>query len=154
MLSHFNYCDAVYQNIPDFLKQKIQKVQNNCFRFIFGLRKYDHISDCFKTLNTLDMEGRRLLHGLTLMHKINLKLAPRYLFERISHHSDNHKYNTRFKHNIVSELCSSTKRKNSFFSKYIKLYNHLSNEINFKDISVLTFKKQIKKYLKSLKIHH
>ena len=151
VLSQFNYCDVVYQNISDFLKLKIQKVQNNCFRFIFGLRKYDHISDCFQTLDTLNMEERRILHGLTLMHKINKKLAPRYLCDRIVHHSDNHKYNTRFKDNLVTERCWTSKRKNSFFSKFVLLYNNLSIEVGFNDITLSTFKKRIKKYLKTHK---
>lgn len=147
VLSHFNYCDVVYQNMSDFLKQKIQKVQNSCFRFIFGLRKYDHISYCLKKTDTLNMEERRLLHGLTLMYKIEKKLAPTYLLERITKHLNNHNYNTRFRHNIVIERCSTTKRKNAFFSKFSKMYNELSKILNFKDIAILTFKKRIKKYL-------
>lgn len=150
VLSQFNYCDVVYQNISDILKQKIQKVQNNCFRFIFGLRKYDHISDCFKTLDTLNMEGRRILHGLTLMFKIKKGLAPCYLGKRILLHSDNHKYDTRHKHNIVTERCFTAKRKKSFFPTFITLYNALSKVVGFDNITVFTFKRRIKKYLKSL----
>ena len=48
VLCHFNYCDTVYFNIASFLKNKIQKVQNTCFRFIFGLKKYDHVSVCLE----------------------------------------------------------------------------------------------------------
>ena len=101
--------------MSDILKRKIQKVQNSCFRFIFGLRKYDHISHCLTKLDTLNMEERRLLHGLCLMYKINRNVAPRYLCERIMLHSDNHTYNTRYRNNIIPQRCSTVKRKNAFF---------------------------------------
>ena len=101
VLCHFNYCDSVYFNIPEFLKNKIQKCQNACFRFIFGLKKYDHISNCFKSLNTLNMQDRRICHGLTLMRKIKYKIAPVYLVERITLHENIHSYNTR---NTVQQI--------------------------------------------------
>ena len=52
------------------LKTRIQRVQNACIRFIFGLRKYEHITPYLKKLDTLNMEGRTKRHALTLMHKI------------------------------------------------------------------------------------
>ena len=147
ILSHFNYCDVVYQNMSEILKYKIQKVQNSCFRFIYGLKKYDHISSCFTLSNTLNMNERRSLHCLTLMHKINNNLAPKYFKKRISHHSDVHNYNTRYRKNIINEKSWTVKRQMAFFPKFIKLYNEISKEISKKDITVQTFKKNVKKYL-------
>ena len=37
ILSNFNYCDVLFQNITAKLSNKIQLVQNSCMRFIFGL---------------------------------------------------------------------------------------------------------------------
>ena len=147
ILSHFNYCDVVYQNISEFLKRKIQKVQNSCLRFIYGLKKYDHISKCLISLNTLNMNERRSLHGLTLIHKINIGQAPTYLCQRIIHHNEIHNYNTRNRQNIINERTWTVKRQMSFFPKFIKLYNEISKEFNVKDISVTTFKKKSKNYL-------
>ena len=149
ILCHFNYCDSVYFNITEFLKSKIQKVQNTCFRFIFGLRKYDHVSSCIVKLDTLNMHERRLLHGLSLMHKINLKVAPVYLVDRIIRHEDLHSYNTRHRRNIVSERCNTAMRKNSFFPFFSKLYNEITSIPKFRNISVITFKKHVKEYLKN-----
>ena len=147
VLSQFNYCDIVYQNMPDYLKQKIQKVQNSCFRFIFGLRKYDHVSHCLKKLDTLNMHERRLLHGLTIMHKVEKKLVPIYLSQRVTRNFDHHNYNTRFKCDIVVERCVTSKRKNAFFPKFIKMYNELSKKVDSKNVTIITFKKRIKKIL-------
>ena len=79
----FNYGDILFQNITARLANKIQLVQNACMRFVFGLRKYDHISHCFDKKKTLNIENRRKLHSLTLMHKIMLGKAPHYLTQKI-----------------------------------------------------------------------
>lgn len=151
ILCHFNYCDSVYFNITEFLKSKIQKVQNTCFRFIFGLRKYDHVSSCLVKLDTLNMHERRLLHGLSLMHRVNLKLAPSYLIDRIVRHEDIHTYNTRHRRNIVSERCNTATRKNSFFPFFSKLYNEIMLTPKFRNTSIITFKKHVKEYLKNVR---
>ena len=147
VLCHFNYCDSVFFNIAEFLKTKIQKVQNTCFRFIFGLRKYDHVSSCLVKLKTLNMYERRLLHGLSLMNRINLKMAPSYLLDRITRHEDLHNYNTRNRRNIVADRCNTAMRHNSFFPFFSKLYNEITSIPQFKNISVITFKKHAKEYL-------
>ena len=149
VLCHFNYCDQVYCNITEFLKNKIQKVQNSCFRLIFGLKKYDHVSSCIIKLNTLNMHERRILHGLSLMHRINLKLAPSYLVDRITRHEDLHTYNTRHRHSIVNERCNTAMRQNSFFPFFSKLYNEVNRTLRLQNVSVTTFKKRLKEYLKS-----
>ena len=149
VLCHFNYCDSVYFNIAEFMKLKIQKVQNSCFRLIFGLRKYDHVSSCLVKLNTLNMHERRLLHGLSLMHRINLKITPSYLSDRIVRNEDLHAYNTRNRTNIVSERCNTAMRKDSFFPFFSKLYNEITSTANFRDISIFTFKKRVKEHLKN-----
>ena len=48
VLSQLNYGDIILQNLTNQLQNKIQKLQNNCVRFTFGLRKYDHISGFIK----------------------------------------------------------------------------------------------------------
>ena len=147
VLSHFNHCDSVYINMAEFLKNKIQKVQNTCLRFIFCLKKYDHVSHCLVTLNSLNMDERRLLHGLTLFHKITKKLAPVYLCNRIKRHTDFHNYNTRNRNNIVIEHNTTAIRHKSFFPTFTKLYNSLVEELDLKNKSVVTFKSKLTKHL-------
>ena len=149
VLCHFNYCDSVYFNITEILKHKIQKVQNTCVRFIFGLRKYDHISTCLKKLDTLNMENRRILHGLTLMWKIKNKVSPSYLVQRITLHENVHRYNTRNRHNIVLDRSNTTLRQKSFFPFFSKLYNEVTSDTKYLNISLKTFQTYVKKYLKN-----
>ena len=148
VLCHFNYCDSVYFNITEILKNKIQKVQNTCVRFIFGLRKYDHISSSLKSMDTLNMEDRRILHGLTMMRKIKNRLAPSYLSDRITLHENLHSYNTRNRNNIVINKNNTTLRQKSFFPFFAKLYNDITKDPKYLNKSLKTFQLYIKKTFK------
>ena len=147
VLSHLNYGDIILQNLTDQLQNKIQKLQNNCVRFTFGLRKYDHISGFIKNKNILNMKNRRLLHGLTLMFKIINKLAPKYLSKRISTHNLIHTHLTRNRQNIDPPFARSKIRSMSYFIYISKQFNLLGNNINVNNISVHTFKLKCKKFL-------
>ena len=133
--------------MSEFLKTKIQKVQNTCVRFIFGLRKYDHISSYLKKLATLNMEERRTLHGIVQMHRINKKIAPSYLIEKITQHENIHNYNTRHRKNIVCDKVRTSSRAHSFFPTFSRLYNDLNKTINYRNTSIETFRKHAKNYI-------
>jgi exonuclease III len=139
ILSNFNYCDTILQNMTKLLQDKIQKVQNRCIRFIYGLRKYDHISHFRKSSKILSMQNRRQLHSLTMMFRIKNGLAPSYLCERITRHSDVHNHNTRNRNNIIAPFARSNMRAMSFFIYISKSFNELSNEIKITGVTLNTF---------------
>ena len=118
------------KNINGILSNKIQRVQNSCMRFVFGLRKYDHISHCYEQNKTLNMENRRNLHALILMHKVTTGDAPEYLSEKIVRHQDLHNYNTRGRENIAVQRVNTSIRNNTFFIATAKYYNNIINLIN------------------------
>ena len=70
VLSQFNYCDVVYSNMDKYLKDKIIKTQNICLKFIFNIRRKEHCDYKLlrKELQWLDMNQRRIKHGLTLIY--------------------------------------------------------------------------------------
>ena len=87
ILSQFNYGDIILQGMNNQLITKIQRIQNSCIRFLFGLRKYDYVSHIRKANKILCMQDRSLLHSLTLMFKITKNIAPGYLCNRITYHT-------------------------------------------------------------------
>ena len=147
ILSQFNYGDIILQNLTEQLQNKIQKVQNSCVRYTYGLRKYDHISGFIKNKNILNMKSRRMLHNMSLMFKIQSNKAPKYLRDRILMHSDVHSHFTRNRSNIDPPFARSKIRSMSFFIHISKKYNLLSQNINTNNISLFTFKINCKKYL-------
>ncbi|CAG9135534.1 unnamed protein product [Plutella xylostella] len=85
LLPILDYADVCYLDLTEALLNKLERLQNTCIRFIFGLRKYDHVSvrlwndlpesirkapsrPLFKSMGTVDMshEHAGYLLGLGL----------------------------------------------------------------------------------------
>ena len=149
-MSQFNYCDIVYASMDKYLKEKIQKVQNLCLRFIFDIKKKVHPNyDILrKELKWLDMDSRRLKHGLTLIYKIVHDLALNYLRDAFSLVSEIHTRNTRSSNsNIwIKNSIKSKLHRNSYSFHMVKIYNSLPEDIK-NSVSVNSFKTRIGKLL-------
>ena len=117
VLSQLNYCDMVTQGMAVSQKQRIQRTQNSCIRYIFGLSKYDHITPYFHKLNTLNMEGRVRSHALTMLHKTVNKNAPTYLTEKLSYRHNIHSHNTRHRHTLNIRRLHTSKKNEAFLLK-------------------------------------
>ena len=152
VLSHFNYCDAVYINLNISLQHKIQRIQNLCLRFIFNIKKrqrcnYDSLRE---KIGWLDMKQRRMLHSLTIMFKILTDRAPEYLRDSVTLVGELHGVNTRSQTNniwIGKDIRSKIHR-NSFMFYTSRLYNVLPENIR-KCKSVPSFKKKLTEFLKN-----
>ena len=149
ILSQFNYGDIILQGMNNQLINKIQKIQNSCIRFSFGLRKYDHVSHTRKSNKILCMQDRSLLHSLTLMFKITKNIAPNYLSTRITYHSNLHNYNTRRRNDIAAPFARSTIRSLSFFVYIAKKFNEISGCTDFSGSSINMFKNKCINYLRN-----
>lgn len=146
MLSHFNYCDVLYGPCLDGIyKLKIEKVQKNCLRFIYGIRKFDPVSHKLKDAKWLSMENRRKLHSLVLFHNIIYKNCPPYLTDKINFRTDVHNLNLRFKGLITPPPHKTSLFQRSFTYNIYKLYNGLSESL--KSLKPSTFKIIMKKEL-------
>ena len=58
-LSHLDYCSTVYSNISVDLKDKLQKLQNKCIRYVTGLRRDDHVTPARRQLDYLQGPSHR-----------------------------------------------------------------------------------------------
>lgn len=144
VLSYFNYCDVVYGHFLNCIdKNRIQQVQNWCSRFIFNLRKYDHISHTYKELKWLNMENRRKLNFLVFVHRIVTSSLPSYLYSRLTHRSNIHSRNVRNKHmyHIPQHVTAIFKKSFSYCS--VDSYNSIP--IHFRSLATPAFKQKVKK---------
>ncbi|CAG9137682.1 unnamed protein product [Plutella xylostella] len=53
LLPILDYADTCYSDITEEQLNKLERLQNFCMRFIFGLRKYYHISEYLTKLNVV-----------------------------------------------------------------------------------------------------
>lgn len=150
VLSNFNYCDYLYGPCLDQLeKDRIQKVQNNCLRLMFGLRKYDHISYTFREVNWLNMSSRRTLHlGTFLIKVIKNPVVPSTLKEKLVFRLSIHSRHIRFTDKLTLPHHKTAMFRRSFIYNSIKLYNSLPDDI--KKLSEKQFNTEYKKLLLQL----
>lgn len=146
VLSFFNYCDTVYGPCLDaFDSYRVQKVQNYCCRFVFGLRKFDQISQKFKDLNWLNMKNRRILHSAVGIHKIIRVKTPSYLYSEIKFRGSLHSVSIRHPYKIHIPQHSTAKFQSSFSYQAPLIYNDIDDDLKL--ASVPTFKRKYKKIL-------
>lgn len=146
VLSHFNFCDAVYGPcLTREYSKKIQKVQRSCLRFIYGIRKFEPVIHKLKDCNWIDMEKRRRLHSMILFHSIILYKTPPYLFNKIKLRSDVHTLNLRHRGLLSAPTHSTTTFTRSFTFNIVSLYNGLP--LPLKSLSLYKFKKSYTQFL-------
>ena len=148
VLSQFNYCNVIFRTASRILWDRIQRIQNNCVRFIFNLRKYDHISSEFSKLDTLNMYNRSLSHALTYMFKCVNGKVPEYLSENVRYVREVNPRITRAADQLIGYGFSTRYGANTFFNKVGGIYNNFTKFVQFKpNCSIVTFKKKVFHYL-------
>ena len=65
----FNYVDIIYGGCTQKNKNKLQVTQNFAVRSILGRKKYESAKTCYKELNLLNLEQRRVVHEAVFVHK-------------------------------------------------------------------------------------
>lgn len=79
VFSHFNYCNAVINDMTLELSNRLQRSQNYCVRYLFDLQRDDHISPYYIRLSTLKQSDLRLFRITVLTHSIIRTGNPKYL---------------------------------------------------------------------------
>lgn len=148
LLPILDYADTCYLDITEEQLNKLERIQNLCIRFIFGLRKYDHISEFRKKLKWLPIRLRRNAHILNLLYSILFNpFTPSYLKERFQFLGDTHERCLRSDSNFLLAIPSHS---SSFYDKSFtvqasRLWNTLP--LNIRRVQTLaTFKKTVRKH--------
>lgn len=146
ILSQFSYCSSVYSFCLDAAyRSKIQKVQNSCLRFIFGIRKYHHVSHKLEELRWLNMQNRFILQSSTLFHSIIVNGKPSYLSDKIIIRSEVHNINVRNKNALTAPPHRTAQFERSFTFNVYKIYNNLEDSL--KCLKLATFKTHVRESL-------
>ena len=75
-----DYCSLVYLDISAELDLKLQRVINSGIRYIYGVRKSEHISPYRRSLGWMTTKGRRDYFTVSLLFKILRFKTPSYLY--------------------------------------------------------------------------
>ena len=95
VISQIRYCASIYGTYGQAQKHKIQKLLNFCARVVCGVRKYDHISACYKQLGWFNAEQLILYHRMCLIHRVRTNRAPVGMAEHLVTRDHQHSTRTR-----------------------------------------------------------
>lgn len=130
VLSNFDFCDSVYG--PCLTKvdaNRIQRVQRSCLRFIYGIKKYEHVSFKLQEAGWLSMEQRRHLHACYLFHSIITTKTPPYLYNKITFRTDVHNLGIRFRSLVYPPPRRTSAFSRSFTYNIYSTYNKVPSEL-------------------------
>jgi len=135
VLSHLFYCDIIFSKLKGSLMAKVTKIFNNCLRYIYDLRLYDHLS-----------QFRNNIFGMPLQNYFNYRVTL-FIFRSL-HSSDTPNYiKDKFKFSLSNRTNSLilTTHKTTIMSDALTirgaiLWNRLPLDIR-KSSSVDRFKK-------------
>ena len=87
ILSKLDYCNSVLANAPGYLIKKLQRVMNAGVRFIYNIRKREHITPYIKKAHFLPVSYRIKFKLCLLVYKAFNGLAPDYISEMLTLHT-------------------------------------------------------------------
>lgn len=146
VLSRLQHCCQLYSACLDGeYAYKVQKLQNSCLRYIYGVRKYEHISHFLKPTNWLNMNNRFKMYRLCFYHSVMTKKEPRYLYNKIRYRTDVHNINIRRKDAISIPRHNMEMYKRSFSYSICTEYNDVPSELKL--LHMKSFRSKIFKTL-------
>jgi len=118
-----SYSGLVYGNLDSASRQKVQLCLNNAARYVFQLRKYDHISAYSCQLLNCDISTFYTVMNLVFLHKLINTQCPSYLFDKLNFAQSARTLNLiipNFNYLVTSRM---------FFVSAVKLWNALPSSV-------------------------
>src|SRR5436190_4053755 len=143
----FSYCNTVTNDMTVDLANKLQRCQNYCLRFVFDLRRNDHITHIYIQNFILKLADVRLFKILKLLHLTLISGKPEYLADKFKLISEISARETRLASSmlLIPHHWTSTYNK-SFVVTACRAWNSLPNHIKSIE-SRRRFAASLKEYL-------
>ena len=139
--SNLDYCNALFYGMPQYLTDKLQRVQNAAARVVMLIPKFDHISGVICDLHWLPVKYRIQFKIFLLTIRCRFGLAPRNLQDMIFYYQPSR--STRSRNATFLLKVPRTKRKTlatRLFRCYApKLWNKLPLELQAADVESFKF---------------
>ncbi|KAK7101509.1 hypothetical protein V1264_019884 [Littorina saxatilis] len=87
VLSRLDYCNSILSGSPNYIIEKLQRVQNHAARLIFRSSKHDHITPLLQTLHWLPVQQRIQFKISTLCFRNFDLSSPSYLSDLLDVYS-------------------------------------------------------------------
>lgn len=118
-----SYCNPLFSAMDAGSLQKLQVAFNSCTRFVYRLRRYDHVSALSNRILGMSLCDYFKLHKCIFMFKIILFRSPSYLYENLQFLRSNRSYN------LLVPRAKFVQTRNTFFFQSVLLWNQIPNAI-------------------------
>ena len=142
VLGKIDYCNILLANCTAVSLRKLTKVLHNAIRFIYGLSKYDHITEYMKKAHILPIQYRIMYKTCVFVFKILNCNAPSYLDDFIALRILPHR---ELRSNNDFLIAQQTTYENSIQYAMIRNWNSLPYDIRSLT-SLDTFKSKLKTF--------
>jgi hypothetical protein len=149
VLSRLDYANSVLTGLPAYLVKRLQSVLNASARLIYGLRRFDHVSNALMSLHWLRIPERIQFKPAVLVHRVLHGNAPEYLgpFTRLSDvPSRSSLRSASSNHLLIPPVRRSTVGARAFTVSGPALWNSLPSDLTSID-SLPVFRRHLKNYL-------
>ena len=136
------YGSNVYGSPDSCSMKKLQLAINNCARFVYNKRKFDHISHYSSNILGMSLESFLDTRNLLLLHKIIFNKSPQYLYECLEFSS------SKRTKTLVVPIHKYLTSSNMFFVNAIELWNKLPHYVKA-DSNYYSFKSAVLKIYKT-----
>lgn len=149
VISHLDYANALYVNLPATHINRMQCIQNMAAKLVTGMKKYDSASAALRQLHWLPIRKRIEHKVLCLVYKSVVdQSAPMYLREKFQQFSQGRNLRS---NQMVHRLKVPTTSRKTFADRSIsvagpRLWNNLPNHLKALD-TYDKFKKALKTHL-------
>ena len=143
VLPYLNYCCIVWGANYFGRLECLLKLQKRMIRIITGLKKRDHTSQIFKSLNVLKVTEINVLQTSLFMYKLYNRLLPENFSSFLCLNNDLHEHYTRSQKKFHLISVRTNIRKFSLKFRGSIIWNKLPEIYRFA-ISISSFKKLVK----------
>ena len=120
------YGDTVWDNMYEYHKEELDKIQNDAARIVTGCTKLLSLSDLSRESGWETIRERRNKHKLILFFKMVNGLVPNYLCSLVpSTVGSNTTYNLRNSNDLAKIICRTSLYRNSFLPSAVNAWNSL-----------------------------
>ena len=139
------YGDITWDNIHEYQKEELDKIQNEAARIVTGCTKLVSIVDLIRESGWETLRERRNKHKLTLLFKMVNGLVPNYLCSLVpTTIGSNSTYNLRNSNDLSTIACKTNLYMKSFLPSTLEVWNSLPQSTRETD-SLSSFKRILDK---------
>ena len=143
LMPHFIYGNPIFSKMNVDTERRLQVCFNSCIRFIYNLRRFDHVSQFQRSIFGLSLSMFYQFQLLLFLFKLIKFQEPQYLFDSLVFSRSART------HNIIIPVHRTNSMGHSFAVRGARLWNDLPH--NLKNITSFNeFKRRCKEHLVNL----